>query len=521
MRLIRKKRLRIKSIVKADVSIFNEIRQGIERECLRVDSQAQTSRKPHPISLGHKLTHKCITTDYAENLLEFITGVNSSTTDLIDELLAIHVETTKSLGDELLWCQSMPALLPEDSLIPLANYGDSNIGKLKTLYRKGLGLRYGRSMQSIAGIHYNFSLSDSFWENLKKSEKSDLSLMEFKNEKYFHLIRNYRRHSWILIYLFGATPVVDENFLVNKKHQLEKLTDGTFFTPHGISLRMGGLGYTSKAQEDISICYNQLDTYISTLEKARQSSYNPYTKIGLKGGQGEHLQLNDHLLQIDNEFYSNIRPKNLAKSRESALGALYNRGIEYIEVRLLDVNPYTPLGIDKHQINFLHLFLVWCLNSDSPKITKEECLQIDSNFDQIVKFGRKKSLKLVSENTEVPKQELLQQVFAEIEMSSESILVTDKDYRAAFDTQMLKIESVDNLLSTKVLEAAKSGFVKSTLAESLEAKEILLKIEDSKKMDFKKLAATSIQVEEQERLKDTRTFDEFLKVYFKDIKLPI
>lgn len=509
------------NLFNSEPALIFEVRQGIERESLRVDKDGHASKLHHPKSLGHKLTHKFITTDYAENLLEFITGVHANTNDLLQELEDIHSVATRSLGEEMLWAQSMPAILPRDIDIPIAYYGESNVGKLKSLYRRGLGSRYGRSMQSIAGLHYNFSFSDSFWEHLKKLEDSDLSLMDFKNEKYFHMIRNYRRYSWLLVYLFGATPSVDESFLKGKDHNLERLNANTFYNPQGISLRMGGLGYTSVAQEEISVCYNQLDTYIKTLEHARLTPYAAYTKIGLKNSNGEYLQLNDHLLQIDNEFYSNIRPKNIARTRESALGALYHRGIEYIEVRLLDINPFEPLGVNKDQINFLHLFLSWCLSKTSDIISKTECDEIDFNYDQIVRFGRTKNLELCYQGEKTSKEIELKKMMEDISEFSKPLFELDSDYKDAFETQLKKIESSDFLLANLTLEQSKDGFIQSTLKNSLLAKNHFKNQPISNKYDFEALALASFAAEEEVLAKDKRTFDEFLKFYFDDIKLPV
>ena len=522
LRCIIEKRLSIKTFLQQNPHFVSEIRQGIERECLRVDKHGHISKRAHPKELGHKLTHKCITTDYAENLLEFITGVHGTTDALFNELRDIHHFTYESLGDEMLWCQSMPALLPDkDSDIPIAHYGESNIGKLKTLYRKGLGYRYGRSMQSIAGIHYNFSFTDNFWEELRIFEKNDKSLTEFKNDKYFHLIRNYRRYSWLLVYLYGATTTVDKGFLKGKKHNLEQLTPDTYFSPKGTSLRMGGLGYTSSAQASIGICYNKLDTYIDTLEKARLTSFNDYTKIGLKSEAGEHLQLNDHLLQIDNEFYSNIRPKNLAKSRESALGALYNRGIEYIEVRLLDVNPFEPIGVKEDQVHFLHLFLSWCLFKDSPIMSSEECLEVDDNFDLIVKKGRCKDLSLLIDREKMSLHDGLKQILSEIETFSTQIFAHDKKYEHAFKAQLKCIENKDELLSSQVLEASKSGYIKTFKDQSLKAKEKFLKMDSIGLHDYKAMAQKSFEQERVILSQDKLEFDDFLKSYFEDIKISL
>lgn len=487
-----------------------------------MDSSGYASKRAHPLELGSKLTHPSITTDYAENLLEFITGVHGSTSDLFRELYQVHCFTSRTLGDEQLWTNSMPSILPGlDEDIPLAYFGESNVGKLKTLYRKGLGLRYGRSMQSIAGVHYNFSLTDNFWKLFQEQTKSELSLKEFKNTQYFNLIRNYRRYSWVLVYLFGASPLVDKSFLKDKKHNLERLSDDTFYTPYGTSLRMGGLGYTSSAQEEIGICFNKVETYIKTLEEARLSSYKGYEEIGLKSGD-EYLQLNTHLLQIDNEFYSTIRPKNIAKTRESALGALHERGIEYIEVRLLDVDPFNELGITQETANFMHLFLIWCLMKNSPEIQGEECREIEANFNLIVTQGRRKDLELSQNGKKIQKIDYLKQVFGELETLTKQVDICDNTYSKAFETQFAKVNNEDLLPSNRLVSEVSSTVDKSYIKHQTKKSEEFKQKYNCNELSIKKfLELASGSVEEQKNIEaaDKFGFDDFLVNYFEDIKI--
>lgn len=475
---------------------------------------------PHPPELGSKLTHAKITTDYSENLLEFITGVHSSTSDLLKELYEIHCFTSRSIGEELLWASSMPSILPEDEKIPLAYYGESNVGKLKTLYRRGLGHRYGRSMQSIAGIHYNFSLSENFWKHYHQRENSNLSLQEFKNDKYFGLIRNFKRYSWLLVYLYGATPLVDKSFLKGKKHKLEKFSEDTYYSPYATSLRMGGLGYTSNAQNDIQICYNQLSTYISTLEKARLTPFKQYEDIGLVKN-GKRAQLNVNLLQIDNEFYSTIRPKNIAKTRESALGALHKRGIEYIEVRLIDVNPYTPLGITKEQVDFIQLFLIWCLSLESPQIENEECAQLDFNFNQIVNFGRKSDLELFVHGEKKQKRDVLNEVFSQLSQLANKLSPCEPDYNLSVTREYEKVENEAILPSSLVINQANSrdkSFIKYQL-ELAKKYKTSYSCSDISLKEYLELAKNSLDEQKNVEANDKLDFDDFLNKYFEDIKI--
>ena len=512
----------MKTVIKNDPSLVFEIRQGIEREGLRVDLDGHMSMASHPKALGSKLTHPQITTDYSENLLEFITGVHQGTKSLQEELEAIQKYTLNSMGQEFIWPNSMPAILPSDeNEIPLAYYGKSNVGQLKTLYRRGLGHRYGRSMQSIAGVHYNFSLTDKFWSHLKEIEESSEELQEFKNRKYFHLIRNFQRYKWVLIYLFSNSTVVHGSFLKGKNHSLKKINEEDFITPKGMSLRMGGLGYTSSAQESISICYNKLSTYLKSLEEARLKSYPAYEKIGMRDDQGHLKQLNTHILQIDNEFYSNIRPKNVAKTRESALKALHFRGVEYLEVRLLDVDPFHPLGISKEQIYFLHTFLLWCLDQDSPQIEGNECRLIEENFHLIVTEGRDAKLELthLKNQKKVSRNTYLNEIFSELENYSRSFAMVDPFYSVAFDEQQRKVDNPESLPAQKVLDGVHSkGFIRWNLENAERFTDSLVLSESAKKV-LDQTSEESLLVEEGIRKQDKLAFEEFLKVYFEDIKI--
>jgi len=508
----------MKNYFKEKPELINQVRQGIERECLRTLKDGKASLLPHAKELGSKLTHEHITTDYAENLIEYITDVHSRTETLLEELESLHAYTVKNIEGEVLWPSSMPSILPEEDKIPVADYGKSNTGMLKKLYRVGLGHRYGRSMQSIAGVHYNFSLTDKFWEDVKKDEKSELILSEFKSQKYFHLIRNFQRHKWLLMYLFGASPAVDKNFLEGKQHSLKKLNNETYYTPFGTSLRMGGLGYTSSAQEDINICFDRVESYITTLEEARQRSFPEYEKIGVKEN-GEYKQLNTNLLQIDNEFYSNIRPKNIAGRKESALKALHLRGVEYIEVRLLDVDPYQKLALSSEQVKFMHLFLLWCLTTDSPSICNNECTELNDNFQKIILEGRNPNLKLALNGEEVSVEEYSLKVLDSVLDFSTEIRELDSSYDVAIKQQIEKIKKPSLLPSAKIvkdlenktftefhLDLAKDYADNFKITE--EANEKL--IHESKKSWIKQKEIEDV---------DTLDFDTYLERYFEDIKI--
>lgn len=382
------------------------IKRGLEKESLRVTPEGTLAQTDHPAGLGSALTHHHITTDYSEALLEFITEPFERVESLLGQLDEIHRYTYQHLATqgERLWPSSMPCVLGGDEQIPVARYGSSNSGTMKTIYRIGLGHRYGRSMQTIAGIHYNFSMPDDFWQKLQQQEGNTQSLQDFKTARYFALIRNFRRHFWLLIYLFGASPAVCSCFVKDREHRLANFPHApeTFYSPYATSLRMGDLGYQSNAQKSLVVNYNNLSDYLQTLCGAITQSHPDYERIGVKDAAGNYQQLNTSLLQIENEFYSSIRPKRTSQRGETALQALRLRGVEYVEVRCVDLNPYEPLGITEEQMRVMDSFLLYCLLSDSPETDEREFYQGQENQKRVVNQGRDPELQLLAGDKTLP-----------------------------------------------------------------------------------------------------------------------
>lgn len=373
--------------------LLRHCRHGIEKESLRVDPDGGLALTPHPLALGSALTHAHITTDYSEALLEFITDACEDPAQTLDELDAIHRFGYARLGDERLWTNSMPCHLPDEATIPIAEYGTSHIGRLKHIYRRGLAVRYGKAMQCIAGIHYNFSLPDALWPLLRQDQGDGGTAQDWQSACYIALIRNFRRYSWLLMYLFGASPAMCARFLAGREHKLELLGEHTAYLPWATSLRMSDLGYQNNAQAGLTPCYNSLDTYLASLRQAVSTPYPPYQAIGTRHN-GEWLQLNTNVLQIENEYYSSIRPKRVANSGERPIHALGTRGVQYVEVRCLDIDPFLPLGIDIAAARFLDAFLLYCALESSPNLAAAECSECNANFALTVKQGRRPGLEL-------------------------------------------------------------------------------------------------------------------------------
>ena len=365
------------------------IRRGIERETLRVNPNGSLAKTAHPESLGAALTHNWVTTDFAESLLEFITPVDDSVEHTLSVLRDIHRHVAKELGDERMWPFSMPCFIDAADDIELAQYGTSNVGQMKTLYRQGLKSRYGALMQIISGIHYNFSLPLEFWQARLGIEDAQSGKEEI-SAGYFKLIRNYYRFGWVIPYLFGASPAICSSFLKGRETNLpfEYAENGLCYLPYATSLRLSDLGYTNKSQSNLGITFNDLETYVAGVKRAIRTPSAEYAAMGVKK-DGKYLQLNTNVLQIENELYAPIRPKRVTKSGETPSDALMRSGIEYIEVRSLDINPFTPTGFDASQARFLDLFLIWCALADAPEMSSEEILCTRQNWNRVILEGRK------------------------------------------------------------------------------------------------------------------------------------
>ena len=443
---------------RANLPLLAQCLHGIERECLRVDADGQLALTAHPATLGAALTHPQITTDYSESLLEFITPAEADPATTLADLDAIHRFAYSKLDGEYLWSPSMPGRLPEEEQIPIARYGNSHIGQLKYVYRKGLALRYGKTMQCIAGIHYNFSLPERLWQLQQQAEGDVSSARDYQSARYIATIRNFRRYSWLLMYLFGASPAIDAGFLRGRPHQLQQLDADTLYLPYATSLRMSDLGYQSEAQAGLTPCYNDLTSYTDSLRQAVGTPYPPYVDIGSKK-DGEWLQLNTHILQIENEYYSNIRPKRVTYSGERPIQALMARGVQYIEVRCLDINPFLPLGIDLTEARFLDAFLLFCALQDSPLLDSQECHACTDNFLSVVKQGRQPDLRLQRGGQPVALRAWAEELLERIEPLAELLDQSQAcdAHRQALQAQRAKVADVSLTPSAQALAQLQQG----------------------------------------------------------------
>jgi glutamate--cysteine ligase len=429
--------------------------KGVEREALRVGPDGRIAGSPHPRALGSALTHPHITTDYSEALIELVTPPFPRAWELQQYLCDIHQFVYSELGDELLWATSMPCAIERDDQIPIAEYGSSNIGRMKHVYRQGLGHRYGRMMQAIAGVHFNYSFPDRLWPVLESVAESKLRGQALVDDAYFALLRNYRRYGWLILFLFGVSPAMCRSFFAGRDVPagLEQAARGTLVAPYATSLRMSDLGYRNKSQAGVQISVNSLDEYVRDLSAAVSTPHPEYEAQGVVVG-GEWRQLNANLLQIENEYYSFIRPKRVAFSGERPTRALLRAGVQYVEMRSLDVGAYDPVGVNQRKLLFLEAFAALCLLRGSALLSHELSDRYESNHVLVASRGREPGLELWTEEGWLALPDWAGEILDQMQGICELLDAGEpsKPYSAALAFQRAKLADYAELPSARLLE---------------------------------------------------------------------
>jgi len=495
---------------------------GLEKESLRVNASGGLAQSRHPKALGSPLTHPYITTDYSEALSEFITPPFARINDALEFLQNTQKFVYQNLEDEILWATSMPCVVAGESSIPLAHYGSSNAGTMKTVYRRGLGHRYGRVMQVIAGVHFNLSIAEPFWPVLQEVEGSQGELQDFINQRYFDLIRNSQRMGWLVPYLFGASPAVCKSFLSERSSTLADFDESTYYEPYATSLRMGDIGYQNNKENETGIkaCYKNIDSYIKSLTCAITTPYAGYEKFGLLV-DGKYQQLNSNILQIENEYYSTIRPKQLLQGNEKPTIALKKRGVKYVELRSLDVNAYDPLGMNESQLYFLEAFMLFCLLHESPVIDVSERKEIDHNEMLTAHRGRMPGLKLLRNGKNYALKEWAMEIMQEMNGVCELLDVDNphKPYTASLNKQKERIAHPDMTPSARMLDDMRQDQESfHRFAERMSKKHCHyfknLHLNAEQEQFFHNEAERSIQKQLAMEAADQMSFEEYLTEYF-------
>jgi len=505
---------------------------GLEKECLRVAAAGTLSTESHPIALGSALTHPSITTDFSEALLEIVTPPCKSTADALKHLSDSQSFIYANLPEgERLWATSMPCVLEFDHDVPIGRYGNSNIGHMKHVYRRGLGLRYGRKMQAISGVHYNYSYPESFWQILAELEGRQPN-QQFVTDNYFALTRNILRFGWLIPYLFGASPAVCGSFFGSKNvpDAMSKLGKNTYYEKYATSLRMGDIGYQNNRDESTTVnaSYNNIDEYVAFLKDAITKPFSRYEQLGLKDADGEYQQLNTNLLQIENEHYSSIRPKQITEKLEMPSLALQRRGVRYVELRSLDVNAYEPLGIDDTQMRFLESFMLFCMFCDSPPLDASEQLQCRNNLISVAHRGRDPDLKLDRGAESVPLRtwasEILDQVGELCDLLDEpGEKESPKLYCNALSQQLQKVHDPVTTPSGRMLKELQNNdedFFLFAMRMSEQHQKNTPQPNAEMQQRFEALTAQSLADQKEIEAADTQTFQEFLDHYHAQLSTP-
>lgn len=507
------------SWLEVHATVLKGIQRGIERETLRVTSSGTLALTGHPKTLGAALTHRWITTDFAEALLEFITPVDNNLDRMLAFLRDIHRYVSRNLGEECMSPLSMPCFINANQDIKLAQFGSSNIGRMKTLYREGLKNRYGALMQTISGVHYNFSLPLVFWQEwagVKDSEsgKSQISA------GYFRLIRNYYRFGWIIPYLFGASPVICSSFLKKCKTNLafEHTERDTCYLPYATSLRISDLGYSNQSHtNDLGITFNDLQSYVACLKRAIITPSKVFGKLGIKHND-RYIQLNSNVLQIESELYAPIRPKRVVNIGETPSDALLRSGIEYIEVRSLDINPFSPIGVDAAQVRFLDLFLIWCVLVEAPEMGSSELLSARNNWNRVILEGRKPGQRIDVDchGNYVPLDKVgkaLLNAFSSIAQVLDSE-IGNRKYQQVCDDLVNAFDDPELTFSSRILKAIKEESpCRFSMRLAAKYREMLIKepLEILSDTEFIEEREASWQRQRIIEASDTLSFEDFIK----------
>ena len=498
-------------------------RIGIEKESLRVSAEGVIAQTPHPEALGASLTHPHVTTDYAEALTEFITRPHRGIPDVMQELDELHRWVYSHLSDEIFWATSMPCILRGEKSIRIAEYGPSNLGMMKTVYRRGLGYRYGRMMQVIAGVHFNYSFSDTLWEALYEIDGATVPMRDFRSERYMAMLRNLKCFGWLVPYLFGASPAVCESFLEGNPTTLEYLGHGTYFESFATSLRLGDIGYQNKREEEtgVDIDFQSLPRYIATLEKAIETSCPHYEAIGVEEN-GYYKQLNTMLLQIENEYYCSVRPKVILRGLEKPVRALAHRGIDYIELRSVDLNVFDPLGVNEQQLYFLEALMVYALLQPGLEMTRDIAALVEDNLLLVAHSGRDPQLTLTRREGKVGLRDWanrilydMQEICSWLDENSPS----GRDYSLALKQQQDKVAGLVEIPSTRMLEimrANKESFFEFAMTQSQKVAQHFRErpLSAEKQQGYDALAQRSRDDFDAINSQPQEPFAEFLEKYF-------
>lgn len=403
---------------------------GIEWESLRAKNDGSLSLTPHPAIFGDKLTNPLVTTDFSESQIEIITPTFDTIDEAFDTFSLLSDLVNASLPeDEFLWFQSIPCILPYWDQIPIAQYSEE--GEESQKYREDLAKKYGVKKQMISGVHFNFSFTDNFLKKLYSLEDDDLSFKEFKNEVYLKISRNYLRYCWLIIYLTGCSIGSHKSFSNDCIHLMDARDDyGSYYSTKGPSFRNASCGY--KNLKELYPSYDSVDEFTRDINKFIE--------------QGE--------LSEAKELYTQIRLK--PKNPKDMLNSLNEDGIEYVEIRTLDINPFYKCGLVKHDMKFLHLFLIYMLiknESDYLLWQKEATI----NEENTAERAYDESMRLLKDGKEVTLKDWASEVINEMFGMCEVLNINEQQ---TLNLMLNRVANPDFTYGKRLLELIKKdGYI--------------------------------------------------------------
>ena len=504
------------------LSLFRESdsssKVGFEREGLRVESSF-LSKKPHPKSLGSALCNRFITTDFSEAQLELVTPPHEDKKDAMQFLDDIHHFISHKIEDEIIWPFSMPLDIGSDEDILIASYGKSNLARFKEIYRNGLSERYGKMMQAISGLHYNYSVPESIWESEFFNNK-DIDPKKTRSAAYFNMMRNVYRMNWLVLYLFGASPVITKNFLAQDSDPFKKLDKKTLYLPFATSLRMSNYGYQNARRKKIEVSINSMDQYISDLRSATNTTHQEFRNIQIKNSNFQ-AQINENILQIDDEYYAIARAKSKIISDQRTTSKLKQGGVDFIELRSLDIDPFSRIGIKEETTLFLEVLMTYCFLKDGQFFSSEEIENINHNDSLVAKIGRKPNLELIRNGKRISLSAWGNQIMENLYPIAAILDCEGAKYSVAIDNAKEKINNPDQTLSAQILELLSSNntsFLELGMSIGKEHKDYFLKRKKSTNQSWELLEKeTRKSIAEQKALEknDSLSFESYLEDYFK------
>ena len=405
---------------------------GLEKENVRVTESGNLALTPHPKAFGDREKNAYIKTDFSESQLEMVTPVCNTLEEVYSFICNLNKVVSLEImkNGEFLWPQSNPPILPREEEIPIAKLSNRE----DELYRENLSYKYGKKKQVISGIHYNFSFKEEFIKLLYKELKVEKDFREFKDDIYLRMARNFQKYHWLLIYLTGASPVFHESYIEEIKEEGEKLGEDSYYIKDDTSLRNSSYGYKNK--KDYYVSYNSIEEYASDIKNL----------------------VKDKEIQSIKEYYNPIRLKSLGS--EDMLESLLHKGIDYLEVRLLDLDPLSIQGVSKETLYLVHLFMIYTLLKENKEITYKDQEEFFKNHDMVALKGRNEEAVIHENGVPVLLKDKGREILSEMDEIVEILFSNNEEFKNVIKRALEKINNPHDTISEKLIKDIKEeGYI--------------------------------------------------------------